>query len=118
VPAGLDSVARYGNDIVVVWDTEDEASDAWLRAGLIIAKALAVRAATENDERRHDFQAIDKSLQEIQRQVKYLDDIRTWSQTIQNNAGKVIDRTDRMQKSLDAELEILVQQVAQLKEAD
>jgi hypothetical protein len=115
VPAGLDSVARYGNDIVVVWDTEDEASDAWLRAGLIIAKALAVRAATENDERRHDFQAIDKSLQEIQRQVKYLDDIRTWSQAIQNNAGKVIDRTDRMQKALDAELEELTSQLEQLK---
>ena len=43
--------------------------------GLLSAKALAVRAATDHAERAADFQAIDKSMQEIQRQVKYLDDM-------------------------------------------
>ena len=62
-----------------------------------------------------DFQAIDKSLTEIQRQVKYLDEIRTWSGTIKNSAEKVIDRVERMQKALDVELETLGQQVEQLK---
>ena len=74
-----------------------------------------MRAAADNAERAADFQAIDKSITEIQRQARYLDEIRTWSQTIQNNAGKVLDRADRMQKALDAELEALGLQVAQLK---
>lgn len=114
-PAGLEPLARYGNDIVVTWDAEDETTDAWLKAGLLTAKALAVRAATDHAERAADFQAIDKSLAEIQRQVKYLDDIRTWSGTIKNNAEKVIDRAERMQKALEGELEALGEQVAQLK---
>ena len=36
-PAGLEPLARYGNDIVVTWDTEDETTDAWLKAGLLTA---------------------------------------------------------------------------------
>ncbi len=114
-PAGLDTLARYGNDIVVVWDAEDESSDAYLKAGFMAAKALTVRVRLENAERTADFQAIDKSLTEIQRQVGYLDQIRTWSTTIKNNAVNVIDRVEKMQKTLDSELETLGQQVEQLK---
>lgn len=114
-PDRLEPLARYGNDIVVVWDAEDETSDAYLKAGFMAAKALAVRARTENAGRTTDFQAIDKSLQEIQRQVKYLEDIRTWSGTIKSSAEKVIDRVARMQEALDGELEKLGQQVDQLK---
>lgn len=116
-PKGLETLARHGNDIVVVWDPEDEASDVYLKAAFMAAKALAVRARLENTERAADFQAIDKSLHEIQRQVTYLEEIRTWSQTIQNNAGKVIERTDRMQKALERELDTLVYQVEQLRES-
>lgn len=114
-PAGLESLARHGNDIIVVWDSEDETSDAYLKAGFMAAKALTVRARLENAERAADFQEIDKSLAEIQRQVKYLDDIRTWTGTIKSSAEKVIDRVERMQKALDGELETLGQQVEQLK---
>jgi len=114
-PAGLEPMARYGNDIVVIWDAEDETTDAWLKAGLLTAKALAVRARLDNAERASDFQAIDKSMQEIQRQVKYLDEIRTWSGTIKSNAEKVIDRAERMQKTLVDELDTLGQQLEQLK---
>jgi len=116
-PDGLQALARYGNDIVVVWDAEDEFSDAYLKAGFMAAKALAVRARMDNAERSADFQAIDKSLTEIQRQVAYLDEIRTWSGTIKNSAEKVIDRVERMQKALEVELECLGEQVAQLKSA-
>ncbi|MCP5276962.1 MAG: hypothetical protein H6935_01205 [Thiobacillus sp.] len=116
-PAGMEPLARYGNDIVVIWDAEDETTDAWLKAGLLTAKSLAVRARLDNAERAADFQAIDKSMQEIQRQVKYLDEIRTWSSTIKSNAEKVIDRIERMQKALDGELDALGQQVEQLRAA-
>ncbi len=116
-PAGLETLARHGNDIIVVWDSEDESSDAYLKAAFMAAKAMAVRARLENAERAADFQAVDKSLTEIQRQVKYLDEIRTWSGTIKNNAEKVIDRVERMQKALDVELENLGQQVEQIKSA-
>ncbi|HYP68746.1 MAG TPA: hypothetical protein VEP67_10925 [Thiobacillaceae bacterium] len=59
-PAGLEALARYGSDVVVIWDAEDEASDAYLKAGFMAAKALAVRARMDNVERAADFQPIDK----------------------------------------------------------
>lgn len=114
-PAGLEPLTRYGNDIVVVWDVEDETSDVYLKAGFMAAKAMAVRTRMENAERATDFQAIDKPLTEIQRQVRYLDEIRTWSGTIKNSAEKVIARVERMQKALDGEMETLGQQIEQLK---
>lgn len=116
-PKGLETLARHGNDIVVVWDAEDETSDVYLKAAFMAAKALTVRARLENAERAADFQAIDKSLQEIQRQVRYLDEIKTWTGTIKSNAEKVIDRVERMQKVLEGELENLGEQVEQLKNA-
>lgn len=114
-PAGLETLARHGNDIVVVWDTDDEASDAYLRAGFMAAKALAVRARLENAERAADFQAIDKSLHEIQRQVAHLEQIKTWTTTIKNNADNVIGRVTKMQEALGNELEKLTEQIDQLK---
>src|SRR5439155_14134622 len=35
-PAGLKRLGRYGNDVVVVWDAEDAASDIFLSAGLMV----------------------------------------------------------------------------------
>lgn len=117
-PRGMETLARHGNDIVVVWDAEDEATDAYLKAGFLAAKALAVRAQMESAERAADFQAIDRSLAEIQRQVRYLDEIRTWTGTIKSNAEKVLDRVERMGKALDSALASLDEQIVQLKGTD
>lgn len=114
-PKGIETLARHGNDIVVVWDADDEASDAYLRAGFMAAKALSVRARLENAERAADFQAIDKSLHEIQRQVAHLEQIKTWTATIKNNADNVIGRVTKMQEALGNELEKLTEQIDQLK---
>lgn len=114
-PKGMETLARHGNDIVVVWDAEDEASDAYLRAGFMAVRALAVRARLENAARTADFQAIDKSLTEIQRQVDYLEKIKSWTSTIKNNADNVIDRIEKMQRALVGELDTLGEQIEQLK---
>ena len=43
--AGLEPLARYGNDVVVIWNPEDDASDMVFKAGYLTAKALSIRAA-------------------------------------------------------------------------
>ncbi len=42
-PAGFPNLARYGNDILVSWDPDDESTDAYLHAGVILGLALASR---------------------------------------------------------------------------
>ncbi len=39
-PAGLESFQHYGNDLICVWDPEDPATDIWLKAALVTARAI------------------------------------------------------------------------------
>jgi hypothetical protein len=49
-PSGFPEMARYGNDILVVWDAEDEGTDPYLHAGVILGLALASRQQRPVDE--------------------------------------------------------------------
>jgi hypothetical protein len=49
-PSGFPEMARYGNDILVTWDAEDEGSDPYLHAGVILGLALASRQRRPADE--------------------------------------------------------------------
>lgn len=49
-PSGFPEMARYGNDILVIWDAEDEGTDPYLHAGVILGLALASRQQRPVDE--------------------------------------------------------------------
>lgn len=49
-PSGFPEMARYGNDILVTWDSEDEGTDPYLHAGVILGLALASRQRRPADE--------------------------------------------------------------------
>jgi hypothetical protein len=109
-PAGLRPLARYGNDVVVVWDAEDTASDVFLTAGILVCKALALRKSTMNEELAADFEALDKAIREIERQAGYLGEIETSSQTIKNGAEKILKRVEIMRLALEKQIETLDRQ--------
>lgn len=83
-PSGLKPLARYGTDIVVSWDADDEASDVYLSAAIMVAKALALRSKTISKASPVDVDALDKAIREIERQASFLDDIKTSSGTIKS----------------------------------
>lgn len=114
-PSGLMPLARYGTDVVVLWDAEDETTDVYLQAGLMVAKAIAMSARRPNVEIETDFVALDKAILEVQRQAGYLGDIETYSGTIKSGADKILDRVAMMRKALDRQVEILKEQVTQLR---
>jgi len=116
-PAGLEPLARYGNDVIVVWDADDFASHTHLRLGLSVARALCTRKALERSSLDVDFTAIDAALLEIAKQVKELDEIRTWTETIRNNGQKIIDRLRISREKLEKQGEVLTERVADLKAA-
>lgn len=113
-PNGLEPIARYGDDIIVLWDAENESTDAYLKAGLMIAKAIAVRARTETDSQAHDLKAMGACVAEILRLANQIEDIATWTNTIKNNAEKVLTRADKVRNQILAQGELLEEQLAML----
>jgi hypothetical protein len=116
-PTGLEPLARYGNDVVVVWDADDLATDTHLRLGLSVARALCTRKALERGSMEVDFTAIDGALLEIAKQVKEMDEIRTWTETIRSNGQKILDRLRISTEKLEKQGAVLMERLADLKEA-
>ena len=116
-PDGLDAFNRYGNDIVVVWDAEDPASDVFLSAGLSVAKALCTRSRAQDNETGADFEAIEKTINEIERQSGGLDEITKLTTTIKNNSETVLKRAGIMSEGLVRQIAILNEKVTGLRES-
>lgn len=116
-PAGLDSLQRYGNDIVCVWDPEDPTTDVYLKAALILARGLSLRTSRSVAAQVADFQAIDKAINDIEKHARNLDTIRTSAQTIQSSADKIIDRVRKDEKAFEKQLAILREKMDEVREA-
>lgn len=114
-PAGIEPLARYGNDIFVVWDSEDAGTDLFMRTGITLARALCVRCQQLNESRAADFEAIDAAILEIERRTKDFEDLRCWTSTIQNNSEKILKKLDTVRKALERQTESLRENLAELK---
>ena len=107
---------RQGNDVVVVWDSEDPGSDAYLDAGLSVAKALSVRAKAHGEEVGPDLEAMEKAILEVERQARGLGEIDTWTNTIKSNSDKILDRVRIMRDGLQTQTGILQEKLAALRD--
>lgn len=116
-PDGLEKLARYGDDVVAIWDAEDPASDVILFAAISVARALCTRARAVRDADVADFAAIEGAILEIEKQATGLDAITKSAQTIQNGSNKILDRARIMRAALDQQVALLGDRVEQLKEA-
>lgn len=65
-------------DVVVLWDAEDETTDIYLQAGLMVAKAIAASARSPKSELGVDFAALDKAILEVRRQSPPILQARGW----------------------------------------
>ena len=115
-PEGLAPFARYGNDLVVVWDAEDPASSVILRAAASVARALAVRDRVQGAEAAEALAALDCATRAVEKQVGYLEDVVTSAQTIEKGAQKIRDRALKMQTDLVREVAALDAALADLRQ--
>ena len=112
----LEPLTRYGDDIVAIWDAEDPGTDAYLGAGLSIAKALCARGVTGNGVLGIDIEALDKAIREIERQAGGLEEITRSAEAIDGHVGKILDRARIMRNGLDRQVSVLDEKVGGLKE--
>jgi uncharacterized membrane protein YheB (UPF0754 family) len=106
-PDGLHPLSRFGQDIIVVWDQDDVATDIYLRAAYSLARHMAVRQTIESTEMTADFKVIDSAMAEIVCKVNSLDEITTWTQTISSNSSKILDRVRMTKETLERQIELL-----------
>jgi hypothetical protein len=114
-PEGLQPFARYGSNIVIVWDADNIEFDLNLRVAYSVARALAIRENHESVESEHALNAIDVATRAIEKQLEHLDQIKTWAETVRNNGEKVVERAAKMRADLAKEVEALDRQVNGLK---
>lgn len=116
-PAGIDELQRYGADIVVVWDADDPATDVRLRAGLMLARALCLRAVQHAGEDAASFAAIDQAVEAIRKQVLGFEEIERSARTVVSSGEGILKRSQLMGAEIDRRLTALAGHAARLKQA-
>jgi hypothetical protein len=114
-PASIPVFQRYGHDIVMRWNADDHASDVWLKAAVMVATAMSVRAATHNKQDAASFQKVDDAVIRIRKQIEGFEVIRTSANTSSNAAGKILERAKIMEETMLTQLGTVCDEVAKLK---
>jgi len=112
-PDGLEGLARHGNDIVIVWDENEQSNDIIFYAGLSLAEALCTRIKSQ--DRGIDWTTIDKCMQDIESHIKNLNDIRNWSNNAKKNNQKIFDLSDEMIKDIKDQIDSLARSIEPLR---
>lgn len=86
-PAAFPRFARYGSDILMVWDEEDEETDPYLHAALLLGLALASQKRRPDDA--GDVKALAGIEHSLQEELKRLDKMRKLSDSIRRDAEKL-----------------------------
>jgi len=115
-PPGIPELHRWGNDIVVVWDADDPSSDVRLKAGLLLAKALAVRVNRHDDEEAGNFAEMDVAIEAIRKQIAGFEEIRITATTVVNGGDKILKRARIMEEEIASRLAALDSQLRRLRD--
>lgn len=116
-PASIPSFQRYGRDIVVKWDADDDANDVWLEAALMVASALSVKAASHDKQDAASFEKIDKAIERIRKSLEGFEEMNTSANTVKSAAEKILNRARLMQEGLSSQLQAIVDEFLKLKDA-
>jgi hypothetical protein len=115
-PEGIETICRFGDDVFVIWDSEDSATDLFLKLGLTVCRALCQRKHDERAAEQVDFTAIDKALLAIKKRYDDFESIHKYAETIIKNSGEIQDRARIVRKDLELQVDRLERQVVELKE--
>ncbi len=98
-PEGWERFRMIGPDLFIVWDADDPASDVFLEAALAVGRALCTRAR-QGDHPQIDFDAFDRSIRSVEKQLEGLDEIQKSAQTVESGAEKIKERARIMSANL------------------
>ncbi len=114
-PECLEEVFRSGDDVFVLWDPDEQATNLHLKIGLALARALCIRVEKRQQSQAADFEAITAAILDIEKQSGMLGEASKHAETIKNGAEKILDRVRITRKSLEKQVEVLNERIADLR---
>lgn len=99
VPRNVKPIDRYGSDIVVVWDPEDKASDAFLLAGITIARSLVIAEVNRSDS-EVDLEGFERVVREIESQAGGIDKILTKARSVEKSGKDIAKLADDLRANI------------------
>jgi hypothetical protein len=103
-PADLQPLARYGDDIIAVWDAEDERTDVFVRCAYSMARGLTARLAGAEAQNAEALVEIDLATRAIERQANFLDEVHKLAGTVRTHGEKIQTRIASMRDELASEI--------------
>ncbi|MCZ8112685.1 MAG: hypothetical protein ACK5Y8_19665 [Betaproteobacteria bacterium] len=117
VPAGLADLHRWGQDVVVVWDEDEPATDVRLKAAYMVAKALAVRAGQHDEAEEVSLAEMDVSIEAIRKQLAGFEEIQTSATTVVKGGEKIYKRAAVMSEEIERRLLVLQEHTSRMRTA-
>lgn len=91
--------ARYGSNVLVTWDDQDPATDAYFHAAVLLGMALVTRNRITGDA--GDIAALRDVESRIEAELTRLDKMEKFSEAIRKNVDGVSDEIRKAHKALD-----------------
>ena len=113
-PEGLESLSRYGSDVIVVWDAADAATDVNLRAAFSIARCIAVQESVVDTTKKGERVAIELAIDSITRNLEALGEIERLATTTRNNGEKIASKAVKLKTQIEQQLESVSEHVVNL----
>lgn len=114
-PSGMDTLLRDGHDVFLIWDADRLESDVIIRAGLSLAQAMCFRQERERQAEAGDWEEMDAAILSLEQEAKRLGKMKSLTETIQTNSGKVLDEVRKMTEGLERHIDTLRESVIALK---
>ena len=114
-PVGIDTLARHGDDVFLVWDADKIESDVTLRAGLSLAKALCVRQQKDQKDEEGKWEDIDAAILAVEKEATRLASMKKWTETIQSHSGSILEEVRKMADNLEKQVAVLRENVETLR---
>ena len=99
VPDGFPLFARFGSNVLVVWDDEDQSTDPYLHAAILLGLGLAVRSQRSGDE--GDLGALRDLEGRIEDELQRLGKMEKYNQSIRRGSEGLADEIRKAQHALD-----------------
>jgi hypothetical protein len=115
-PAGFEPIVRYGDDLFIVWDSEDPATDLFVRLSLTVARALCTRKNVDQEAQKVDFTLIDKAVLAIKKRYDDFDTINKLADDVMGGGQKIKDRARIAKDDIERQIGRLETQIADLKQ--
>jgi len=114
-PLNIDSFSRYGNKILIVWDSSNATSDLMVRIAYSVARALVVRESKKSTETDDAIHQIETASRAIEKQIGHLDEVQKWAETVKGNGDKIVAKTESMRRELSCAIDRVNTLISSLK---